>query len=82
MLWATNKEVYEGECTTVTLAFLVRDDNQLRLRFHNLGQQLYRMHATILERPDAFLVGHNIVDIQGEVRTRQRADAESAKARI
>lgn len=64
-LWSSKKEIYQGECTTVTLAFLVRDDNLLRLRFHNLGEQFYRLYATNLQRPDAFVVSNNIVNIQG-----------------
>lgn len=65
-LWATKKDVLEGECSTVTLAFLVRDDNQLRLRFDNLDKQFYRLYTTALQRPDAFLVNSNIVDIEGK----------------
>jgi hypothetical protein len=66
VLWATKKNVYEGECTTITLAFLVKSDNLLRLQFHNLGQQLYRMHLTSLETRNGFLVSNNIVDIHGQ----------------
>ncbi len=37
---ATKSEVFEGECVIVKLEFYINQRNRLRLRFHNLGEEM------------------------------------------
>jgi hypothetical protein len=65
-LTVSKDNIYVGECSTVTLAFQVREDNPLRLQFHDLGAQLSEILRTSLNLPDVMVINNNINDIVGE----------------
>lgn len=65
-LTVSKDHIYVGECSTVTLAFHVREDNLLPLQFYDLGIQLSEMLHTTLNLPEVMVVNNNINEIVGE----------------
>jgi hypothetical protein len=63
---ANKKNVYAGECFTVTLAFNVHFDNRLPIQFYDLGVQLSEILTSSMKPDNCYLSNSEINDIQGE----------------
>lgn len=65
-LTSSKNSILLGECTTITLAFNVQEDNKSNLYFIEAGAQMAKIVNEELDLPGAFVVNNNISDIQGQ----------------
>jgi hypothetical protein len=66
-LTANKTSVYEGECVTLTLAFVIKDFNNIPIQFSpDLPMQLTTLRNNGLQLPYCLKVEENISDIIGE----------------
>jgi len=68
-LTADKRSMYVGDCSTISIAFNVREDNRVALQFYNLGMQLSEIIASNLSFDKCWVVNGSIDEINGEELT-------------
>ena len=64
---ASKKNIYVGECLTLTLAFEVNENNKAPLQFIDLGSQLIQIIPSLM--PDhCFVTANEVVDVLGDAK--------------
>lgn len=67
---ASNKNIYVGECSVVSLALYVSDSNKIPFQFHDLGQQISTLTLGELRKDHCWIASNRIVTILGtEMKT-------------
>ena len=61
----SEKIVFVGECTALTLSFNVHPENRAPLQFYDLGQQVHEIISTRLTPDKCFIVNYWVEDVLG-----------------
>jgi TonB family protein len=66
-LTADKSSIFQGECVTVTLAFNVNENNEVPLRFYNLGNQLQQILTNHLTTDKCWITNGRIENVEGMI---------------